>query len=65
MKSAIFVDTRMAKADRLFWVASPETAARQIAGAIRRRKQRVYVTRRWRLIASLLRVLPDAVYSKL
>jgi short-subunit dehydrogenase len=60
-----FVDTRMAKGDRLFWVASPETAARQIAAAIRGRKQRVYVTRRWRLIAWLLRVLPDVVYSKL
>jgi short-subunit dehydrogenase len=60
-----FVDTRMAKADRPFWVASPQTAARQVAAAIRRRKQRVYVTRRWRLIAWLLRILPDAVYSKL
>jgi short-subunit dehydrogenase len=60
-----FVDTRMAKGDRLFWVASPETAARQIVAAIRRRKQRVYITGRWRLIAWLLQVLPDAVYSKL
>lgn len=60
-----FVDTRMAKGDRLFWVASPEVAARQIAAAIRGRKQRVYISRRWRLIAWLLRVLPDAVYSKL
>jgi short-subunit dehydrogenase len=60
-----FVDTRMAKADRPFWVASPQTAARQIVAAIRGRRQRVYVTRRWRLIAWLLRVLPDAVYEKL
>ena len=60
-----FVDTDMAKADRLFWVASPQTAARQIAAAIRRRKRRVYVTRRWRLIAWLLRIIPDAVYAKL
>jgi len=60
-----FVDTRMAKADRLFWVASPQTAARQIAAAIRGRKQHVYITRRWRLIAWLLQVLPDALYSKL
>lgn len=60
-----FVDTRMARSDRLFWVASPETAARQIAAAIRMRKQHVYVTRRWRLIAWLLRVLPDAVYARL
>lgn len=60
-----FVDTAMAKADRLFWVASPQTAARQIVAAIRRRKQHVYVTRRWRLIAWLMRFLPDALYVKL
>jgi short-subunit dehydrogenase len=60
-----FVDTRMAGGDRLFWVASPQKAARQIVAAIRGRKQRVYVTRRWRLIAWLLRVIPDALYSRL
>jgi short-subunit dehydrogenase len=60
-----FVDTRMAGADRKFWVASPRTAARQIVAAIRGRKHHVYVTRRWRLIAWLLQVVPDAVYSKL
>ena len=59
-----FVDTRMAKGDRLFWVASPQTAARQIVAAIRGRKQHVYVTRRWRLIAWVLRIVPDALYSK-
>jgi short-subunit dehydrogenase len=60
-----FVDTRMAKGDRLFWVASSQTAARQIVAAILGRKQRVYVTRRWRLIAWLMQVVPDALYSKL
>jgi short-subunit dehydrogenase len=60
-----FVDTRMAGADRKFWVASPQTAAGQIVAAIRRRKHHVYVTRRWRLIAWLLQVVPDALYSRL
>jgi len=55
----------MAKAERLFWVASPQTAARQIAAAIRRRKRHAYVTRRWRLIAWLMQVVPDAVYARL
>lgn len=60
-----FVDTRMANGDRLFWVAAPQTAARQIAAAIRRRKQHVYITRRWRLIAWLMQIVPDALYSRL
>ena len=60
-----FVDTCMAKGDQLFWVASPQKAARQIAAAIRGRKRHVYVTRRWRLVAWLQRTLPDALYSRL
>lgn len=59
-----FVDTRMAAGNR-FWIASPETAARQIVAAIRARRRHVYITRRWRLIAWLLKVVPDALYSKL
>ncbi|HEX9563273.1 MAG TPA: hypothetical protein VF981_04850 [Gemmatimonadaceae bacterium] len=46
-------------------MASPQTAARQITAAIRGRRARVYVTRRWRLIAWLLRGVPDALYSRL
>lgn len=56
-----FVDTRMAGGR--FWMASPDTAARQITAAIRARREHVYVTRRWRLIAWLMRIVPDAVWS--
>ncbi|HUF68511.1 MAG TPA: hypothetical protein VMM79_07620 [Longimicrobiales bacterium] len=58
-----FVDTRMAGGE--FWRASPPKAARQIAVAIRGRKQHLYVTRRWRLVAWLMKVVPDALYSRL
>ena len=56
-----FVDTAMAKGEGegLFWVAPVETAARQIVAAIRRKRSHAYVTRRWRLVAWLLRILPD------
>lgn len=57
-----FVDTRLAGAR--FWMASPETAARQIVRAARRGRSHVYVTRRWRLIAWLIRMLPDAVWGR-
>ena len=60
-----FVNTAMAKGDDLFWVASPEKAARQIFDAIRKRKEHVYVTKRWRVIAWLLRATPDWLYHKL
>lgn len=58
-----FVDTAMAGGD--FWMASPQTAARQIVAAIRRRKRHVYITRRWRFIAWLMRIVPDALYARL
>jgi short-subunit dehydrogenase len=54
-----FVDTAMAKAERKFWVASPEKAAKQIFEALRKRKKHVYVTRRWRIFAWLVKVAPD------
>jgi len=59
------VDTAMAKGDGLFWVAPPEKAARQIYRAIQRKTKHAYVTKRWALIACLLKVLPDCLYTKL
>ena len=60
-----FVRTAMIE-DRggLFWVASPEKAARQIVDAVKKGKKRAYVTKRWRLIAWLARLVPDSVYHK-
>ncbi len=60
-----FVDTPMAQGEGLFWVASPEKAARQIAAAIRSKRRVVYITKRWRLIAILIKVLPFRFYRKL
>ena len=59
-----FVDTEMAMGET-FWMASPETAAEQIHDAIRAERSRVYVTRRWRLVALLLRLLPESVLRRL
>ena len=53
-----FVRTAMMKMPGTFWVATPEKAARQIIEATLKRRKLVYVTRRWRLIAWALRLLP-------
>lgn len=60
-----FVDTAMAKGEGLFWVAPPEKAARQIFKAITVRKNHAYITKRWRLIAWLLKIMPRWIYNKL
>jgi len=59
-----FVDTPMAKGD-LFWVAPVAKAAAQIVRAIKAKKARVYITRRWLLIAWLLKLLPVRLLAKL
>lgn len=60
-----FVDTAMAQGEGLFWVASPEEAAKQIYRAIRAKKKHAYVTRRWGLIAWLFKLAPDWVLQRL
>lgn len=60
-----FVNTAMAKGDGIFWAAEPEKAAEQIYQAIRRRKSTVYITRRWVMIAWLIRLLPGFIYERL
>jgi short-subunit dehydrogenase len=60
-----FVDTDMAKGDGKFWVSTIEKASRQIVKAIHRKKKVVYVTKRWRIIALILRVLPRFIYDRM
>lgn len=58
------VDTAMAKGDNLFWVAPPEKAARQIFSAIKNKRKSAYITKRWRFVAWILRIMPDWVYNR-
>jgi len=60
-----FVDTNMAKGDGLFWVASKEKASKQIFNIIKKKKSIAYVSKRWLIIAIILRVLPNWLYKKM
>ncbi len=60
-----YVDTAMAKGEGMFWVATPREAAEQIYDAIRRKKKHAYVTKRWRLIAWLLKIMPDFLHNRI
>lgn len=60
-----FVDTPMTSGKRgMFWVSDAPRAARQIVSAIKQKKRVAYITRRWRLIAWLLRHVPDALVER-
>ena len=59
-----FVETDMAKGNKLFWAAPPEKAARQIYRAILRKKRKVIITRRWGIFALMLRMAPGWIYER-
>ncbi|HUT85639.1 MAG TPA: SDR family NAD(P)-dependent oxidoreductase [Elusimicrobiales bacterium] len=60
-----FVGTAMAQGEGTFWVTSAKQAATQIFNAIRKKKKHAYVTRRWRIIAWLFRIMPDWILAKI
>lgn len=60
-----FVGTKMAKGNKFFWVVPADKAARQIIRAIDKKKRKVYISRRWWIIAKLARWMPYAVLKKL
>lgn len=60
-----FVNTKMAKGPGQFWVSSPVKATEQIFTAIRRKRKVVYVTKRWRLIGGLLKILPRFIHERI
>lgn len=60
-----FVDTAMAKGEGLFWVLPVEEAVRQIYRAIYRKKKVLYISKRWGLLAFLLKRLPFAILKNI
>lgn len=61
-----FVDTAMTQGmDGLFWLISPEEAARQILSAARRRVNVRYVPFRWIAIGTIIRLIPSFLFRKL
>ncbi|QPJ61986.1 MAG: SDR family NAD(P)-dependent oxidoreductase [Candidatus Nitronauta litoralis] len=59
-----FVDTPMIDARRAYWVCSADKAAEQIYGAIRDKKKHAYITPRWRLVAWVLKCLPNFIFNR-
>jgi short-subunit dehydrogenase len=49
-----------ASSGRRFFVSSPATAARQIMRAVRKRAKHAYITRRYALVAFIVKLLPRA-----
>jgi short-subunit dehydrogenase len=60
-----YVGTRMtAGKEGMFWVVSPEEAARIIVRRLEKRHEVFYVTRRWALLGFAMRVAPRFVFKR-
>jgi short-subunit dehydrogenase len=58
-----FIDTPMLEG-RPMGTVPVDRAVRQIVTAIERKKNRVFITRRWALVAALLYILPKSLIRK-
>ena len=59
------VDTAMAKGEGLFWVMPVEKVANQIIAAIRKKKSKAYVTKRWHILAIINKSIPYYLYKRM
>jgi len=61
-----FVESEMTQGnDELFWMAPTEKACKQIMKAIDKKKNVVYITKRWRLAAWFFKLIPDFVWNRM
>lgn len=60
-----FVATKERDTKKFFWIVPVEKASRQIVQGIQNKKRKVYISKRWRLIAILQKILPFAIYKRL
>lgn len=54
----------IAKLKSMFWVVSPEAAARDIFKAIEKKKKCAYVPRRWWPMSWIIKAVPDWLYRR-
>ena len=61
-----YVDTAMTQGmDGLFWLASPEEAARKILAAGRGGANERYVKRRWWLVGTIIKAIPSFLFKRI
>jgi len=58
-----FVDTDIIMG-KTFWMSSVDKASKQIYTAIKKKKRKAYITRRWRLVAFVIRSISPKLYMK-
>lgn len=59
------VNTAMAKGEGLFWVMPVDKVACQIHTAIKKKKSKVYITKRWHILSIINKNLPFWIYKRI
>ena len=58
-----YVDTDIIKGDT-FWMASVEKATKQIYTAIKHKKRKTYITKRWAVVAFVMKIVPTRLLMR-
>jgi len=58
-----YVDTDIIIGDT-FWMAPLDKAVNQIYAAIKKKKRKAYITKRWRLVALAMKIVPPGILIK-
>jgi short-subunit dehydrogenase len=59
-----FVQTKMAQGNKRFWISPVEKAAAQIQAGLDAKKFRFYISRRWAIIAWVMKWVPGWIYHR-
>lgn len=59
------VNTAMMKGEGHFWVATPQRAAEVILRALRRGRRVAYITPRWRVVGTIMKMIPRGIWEKM
>ena len=59
------VDTAMAKGEGLFWIMPVKKVTNQIIAAIRKKRSKAYVTKRWHVLSIINKILPYCLYKRM
>ncbi len=58
-----YVNTKMAQGN-VFWVAPLDKACKQIYSAIKKKKKKAYITKRWQVVAWYFKLMPTKFLNK-
>lgn len=60
-----FVNTKMSKGNKQFWVIPVEKCVSQMMKAIKKKKRKAYISQRWWIIAKLMNWMPYWLYKRI